>query len=103
MKFLAIITIAILLEALVSIFDAAKKDISLLVYPTFLLLAAVLLVISLGVYLKLSRGRNICRCKSVSEILAKDRITYSNSVIFYRFADFRLLWVVDKRLSPGSS
>ena len=44
LKFLAIITIAILLEALVSIFDAAKKDISLLVYPTFLLLAAVFIL-----------------------------------------------------------
>lgn len=56
LKFLVIITIAVLLEALVFIFDAAKKDISLLIYPTFLMIAAVLLVISLGVYQKLSRG-----------------------------------------------
>lgn len=56
LKFLVIISIAVSLEALVFIFDAGKKDISTLIYPTFLLIAAVLLVISLGVYQKLSRG-----------------------------------------------
>ena len=56
LKFLVIISIAVSLEALVFIFDAGKKDISMLIYPTFLLIAAVLLVISLGVYQKLSRG-----------------------------------------------
>jgi len=56
LKFLVIIAIAVNLEALVFIFDAAKKDIGMLIYPTFLLIAAVLLVISLGVYQKLSRG-----------------------------------------------
>lgn len=56
LKFLVIISIAVSLEALVFIFDAGKKDISMLIYPTFLLIASVLLVISLGVYQKLSRG-----------------------------------------------
>lgn len=56
LKFLVIIAIAVNLEALVFIFDAAKKDIAMLIYPTFLLIAAVLLVISMGVYQKLSRG-----------------------------------------------
>jgi len=56
LKFLVIIAIAVNLEALVFIFDAAKTDIKLLVYPTFLLMAAVLLVVSLGVYQKMSRG-----------------------------------------------
>lgn len=55
-KFLVIISIAVTLEALVFIFDAGKKNISLLIYPTFLLVASVLLVVSLGVYQKLSRG-----------------------------------------------
>ncbi|MEF8794613.1 hypothetical protein [Thiohalorhabdus sp.] len=55
-KFLVIINIAILMEALVFVFKAAKEDIALLVYPTFLLIGAVLLVISLGVYQKLTRG-----------------------------------------------
>ncbi len=53
-KFLVIISIAVSLEALVFIFDAAKKDISNLIYPTFLLISAALLVISLGAYQKLS-------------------------------------------------
>ncbi|MFA9462250.1 general glycosylation pathway protein [Thiohalorhabdus methylotrophus] len=55
-KFLVVINIAMLMEALVFVFSAAKKDISLLVYPTFLLIASVLLVISLGIYQKLTQG-----------------------------------------------
>ncbi|WP_339136435.1 MAG: hypothetical protein WGN25_00950 [Candidatus Electrothrix sp. GW3-4] len=55
-KFLVIISIAVSLEALVFIFDAGKKDITLLIYPTLLLIAAVLLIISLGVYRKLSQN-----------------------------------------------
>ena len=54
-KFLVIITIAVSLEALVFVFTAAKEDISLLVYPTFLLLTAVMLVVGLGVYQKMTR------------------------------------------------
>lgn len=54
-KFLVIIIIAVSLEALVFVFSAAKKDISLLVYPTFLLLSAVMLVIGLGAYQKMTR------------------------------------------------
>jgi hypothetical protein len=54
-KFLVIIIIAISLEALVFVFSAAKKDISLLVYPTFLLLTAVMLVIGLGVYQRMTK------------------------------------------------
>jgi uncharacterized membrane protein YidH (DUF202 family) len=55
LKFLVIIAIAVSLEALVFIFDAGKKDISNLIYPTFLLIAAVLVVVGLGVYQKLTR------------------------------------------------
>ena len=54
-KFLVIIIIAVSLEALVFVFSAAKKDVSLLVYPTFLLFTAVLLVIGLGVYQRMTR------------------------------------------------
>lgn len=56
LKFLAIIAIAVSLEALVFIFDAGKKDISTLIYPTFLLIAAVLVVVGLGVYQTLTRN-----------------------------------------------
>ena len=52
-KFLIIITIAVSLEALVFIFNAGKKDISLLVYPVLLLVAVSFLVISLAVYHKM--------------------------------------------------
>ncbi|WP_345199107.1 general glycosylation pathway protein [Kistimonas scapharcae] len=54
LKFLAIIAIAVSLEALVFIFDAGKKNISDLRYPAFLLIAAILVVIGLGVYQKLT-------------------------------------------------
>ena len=53
-KFLVIIAIAVSLEALVFIFDAGKIDITNLIYPTFLLIAAVLVVLGLGVYQKLT-------------------------------------------------
>lgn len=54
LKFLVIIAIAVSLEALVFIFDAGTKDITMLVYPTFLLIAAILVVVGLGVYQKLT-------------------------------------------------
>nr|MDU9044542.1 hypothetical protein [Candidatus Electrothrix aestuarii] len=53
-KFLVIIAIAVSLEALVFIFNAGKKDISLLIYPAFLLVAVSLLVISLALYHKMT-------------------------------------------------
>ena len=55
-KFLVIISVAISLEALVFVFDTARMDISKLIYPTCLLIAAVLMVISLGVYQRLTRA-----------------------------------------------
>ncbi|WP_208858096.1 general glycosylation pathway protein [Halomonas aestuarii] len=54
-KFLTIIIIAIFLESLVNLFAAAKKDISLLIYPTLLIFVGVLFVIGLGVYQKLTQ------------------------------------------------
>ena len=56
LKFLAIISIAVSLEALVFVFDAGKKDIAMLIYPTFLLIASILVVVGLGMYQKLTRG-----------------------------------------------
>jgi len=55
-KFLAIIAIAVSLESLVFGFDAGKKDITALIYPTLLLIAAVLVVVGLGVYQRLTRA-----------------------------------------------
>lgn len=53
-KFLVIIAIAVSLEALVFVFDAGTKDITTLIYPTLLLMAAVFVVIGMGVYQKLT-------------------------------------------------
>lgn len=53
-KFMTIIAIAVSLEALVTVFEASKTDITTLIYPTLLLLAAVAIVVGLGYYQKLS-------------------------------------------------
>jgi hypothetical protein len=53
-KFLVIITIAVSLEALVFIFGAGKAHMEQLLYPTLLLVAAVLLVVGLGAFQRLS-------------------------------------------------
>lgn len=54
-KFLSIISIAISLEALVFIFRAGKTDITLLIYPITLLLVSVAVVISLDVFMRISK------------------------------------------------
>lgn len=53
-KFLVIIIIAVNLEAVVFIFGAGTSDIKTLVFPTLLLIAAVLLIIGLGWYQRLT-------------------------------------------------
>ena len=53
-KFITTISIAIFLEALVTVFDAGKQDPRLMLYPTFLLLAGVALIVGLGIYQNLS-------------------------------------------------
>ena len=54
MRFLVIITIAVSLEALVFIFNAARENMHSLIYPTFLLLTDILLICGLGVYYRLT-------------------------------------------------
>jgi hypothetical protein len=54
-KFVSTIIIAVFLEALVSIFQASKgDDLSMMLYPTILLFAAVALIVGLGLYQRLS-------------------------------------------------
>ncbi|MBM7072263.1 hypothetical protein JQC92_09510 [Shewanella sp. 202IG2-18] len=53
-KIMVIIAIAVSMEGLVYIFKAGTKDISLLLYPSFLILSSVFVIIGLGVYQKLS-------------------------------------------------
>ncbi len=53
-KIMTIITIAVSVEGLVYIFKAGAEDLALLIYPALLILTAVLVIIGLGVYQKLS-------------------------------------------------
>jgi phage-related holin len=53
-KIMVIISIAVGMEGLVYIFKAGSIDLSLLVYPAFLIICSSILVISLGIYQKLS-------------------------------------------------
>jgi formate hydrogenlyase subunit 3/multisubunit Na+/H+ antiporter MnhD subunit len=53
-KFLVIIIIAVSLEALVFVFRAGSKNFADLLYPTLLIGAAAFLVITLGLYQRLS-------------------------------------------------
>jgi hypothetical protein len=53
-RFISTIAIAVFLEALVTIFRVAQENVTDLLYPTFLLIAAILLVLGLGVYQRLS-------------------------------------------------
>jgi len=53
-KFVSTIIIAVLLEALVTVFEAGKEDARLMIYPTLLLFAGTLLIVGLGVYQRLS-------------------------------------------------
>jgi hypothetical protein len=53
-RFISTIAIAIFLEALVTVFRVSQNNVSDLIYPTLLLLAAILLVLGLGVFQRLS-------------------------------------------------
>lgn len=53
-KFLTTIAIAIFLEALVAVFEASKTDLPMMIYPIFLLLSGVALIVGLGIYQRLS-------------------------------------------------
>ena len=53
-KIMVIVSIAISIEALIYIFKAGTEDIKLLVYPALLIVSAVLLIVGLGVFQKLS-------------------------------------------------
>jgi hypothetical protein len=52
--FISTLAIAVFLEALVTIFRVTQEDVDELLYPTALLIAAILLVLGLGVYQRLS-------------------------------------------------
>lgn len=55
-KFLAILIIALSLEALMFVFESGKEDVRTLIYPTALLLGVGLLVVALGLYQRFSKA-----------------------------------------------
>ncbi len=60
-KIMTIISIAVSVEGLVYIFKAGTKDISDLIYPAILIITAVLIIIGLGIYQKLSTSAELNR------------------------------------------
>jgi hypothetical protein len=53
-RFISTIAIAVFLESLVTIFRVSQEDVTNLIYPTMLFVAAILLVLGLGLYQRLS-------------------------------------------------
>ncbi len=53
-KFISTISIAVFIEGLVTVFRVSKQDIEQMLYPTALLLTAILIVVGLGVFQRLS-------------------------------------------------
>lgn len=53
-KIIVIITIAVSIEGLVYIFKAGTNDLTLLLYPALLIVVSAILIVSLGIYQKLS-------------------------------------------------
>jgi hypothetical protein len=55
-KFITIVIIVLSLEGIVYVFEAGKEDITNLVYPVLLLAVVLLMVVSLGVYHRLTQA-----------------------------------------------
>lgn len=53
-KFISTISIAVFIEALVTVVRVSKQDIDQMIYPNILLLSAIIIVVGLGVYQRLS-------------------------------------------------
>jgi hypothetical protein len=53
-KFISTISIAVFIEGVVIAFQVSKQDVALMLYPTALLAAAILTVVGLGIYQRLS-------------------------------------------------
>jgi hypothetical protein len=53
-KFISTISIAVFIEGLVLVFQISKQDVDKMLYPTGLLLTAILIVVGLGLYQRLS-------------------------------------------------
>jgi uncharacterized membrane protein YidH (DUF202 family) len=53
-KFISTISIAVFIEALVTVVRVSKQDVDKMIYPNVLLITAILIVIGLGIYQRLS-------------------------------------------------
>ena len=53
-KFISTIAIAVFIEGLVTVFRVSKEDVERMLYPTVLLLTAILIVVGLGIFQRLS-------------------------------------------------
>ena len=53
-KFISTIAIAIFIEGLVIVFQASKERLPEMIYPTALLLTAIVIVVGLGIFQRLS-------------------------------------------------
>jgi hypothetical protein len=53
-KFISTISIAVFIESLVTVVRVSKQDVEKMLYPNLLLLTAILIVVGLGVYQRLS-------------------------------------------------
>jgi hypothetical protein len=53
-KFISTISIAVFIEGVVIAFQVSKQDVALMLYPTALLLAAIIIVVGLGVFQRMS-------------------------------------------------
>ena len=52
-RFMVVIAIAVALEGLVGIFEAANKDFTLVLWPLALILSSVVIMVGLGIFLRL--------------------------------------------------
>jgi uncharacterized membrane protein HdeD (DUF308 family) len=72
-KFVSTISIAVFLEALVAVFQTSKgQDISMMLYPTLLLLSGVVMMVGLGAYQRLSTSAEQ-EVRSSPEAAAEER------------------------------
>jgi uncharacterized membrane protein len=53
-KFISTISIAVFIEGLVMVFQVSKQDVEKMLYPTGLLVTAIVIVVGLGLYQRLS-------------------------------------------------
>ena len=53
-KFISTISIAVFIEGVVIVFQVSKQDVGKMLYPTALLVTAILIVLGLGAYQRLS-------------------------------------------------